>query len=333
MAGLAEPARADAFKVTFLTKVAEGQRPRVRVQAVEPIERLEINLSRDDGPNVSAAWDGLTPGAQRELVLPGDPGKHRYEGRIAITQKGTTRHDSLAFETVVAAAMRVTVDKSRVDLKARQLELSMSRPAGRIEVKVYGPTGGAPVAETQHDLTGRAAGEPLVVTWPAPADGSEAARIDLRAYDADGFFVGVTLVPWSVHIPHEEVSFATDAATIAPAEAPKLNGSYQRIAQALAAHRELGPIKLFIAGHTDTVGKASYNVKLSQRRAQAIAAWFRKRGLRIPIAYEGFGEHALLVATADETDEPRNRRVDYILAVEDPWLTVTGSRPTWRPVP
>jgi outer membrane protein OmpA-like peptidoglycan-associated protein len=75
-------------------------------------------------------------------------------------------------------------------------------------------------------------------------------------------------------------------------------------------------------------------VKLSQRRAQAIAAWFRKRGLRIPIAFEGFGEHALAVATADDTDEPRNRRVDYILSVEEPQLKASGAfRPAWKRIP
>jgi hypothetical protein len=38
------------------------------------------------------------------------------------------------------------------------------------------------------------------------------------------------------------------------------------------------------------------------------------------IAFEGLGERSLLVKTADEVDEPRNRRVDYILALEPPAL-------------
>jgi outer membrane protein OmpA-like peptidoglycan-associated protein len=152
-------------------------------------------------------------------------------------------------------------------------------------------------------------------------------------FDTDGYFVGLSAVPWSVRIPHEEVTFATDSATIESAEAPKLEKSLALIADALAKHRTLGRVTLFIAGHTDTVGNGPYNLKLSQRRAQAIASWFRKRGLRIPIAFEGFGEQALLVATPDETNEPRNRRVDYILAVEEPGLKATGFRPTWKRVP
>ena len=44
--------------------------------------------------------------------------------------------------------------------------------------------------------------------------------------------------------------------------------------------------------------------------------------MRIPVLYEGFGEEALAVATADETDEPKNRRAQYILAIEDPAMNV-----------
>jgi len=93
---------------------------------------------------------------------------------------------------------------------------------------------------------------------------------------------------------------------------------------------ELGPIKLYIAGHTDTVGAAAYNLNLSRRRAQSIAGWFRKNGLRIPIAYEGYGGIRAAGGHADNTDEPRNRRVDYILSVEDPILKATEFQAVWK---
>lgn len=334
LVGVAAPAAASAVQIKLLTRVAEGQRPRIQLVVGEPVERLEVSLARDDGRNVSARFGALAPGATREVVLPGDPGKHRWEGRLSITQRGTTRDDVLSFESQVLGPLRVEVDKSRVDLAARTLPLRMTRPAGKVEVKVYGATARAPLAEEELDFTGRPPGEWLAVTWPALPGGEPAARIDLKVFDADGFYVGLSAVPWSVHIPHEEVNFATDSATITAAEEPKLARSLELIAEALARHRELGPIKLFIAGHTDTQGSAAYNVKLSQRRAQAIAAWFRRRGLRIPIAFEGFGEHAPLVATPDETDEPRNRRVDYILAVEEPALRAAGGfRPAWKRIP
>lgn len=329
----AAAAHADAVKIQFLTNVQEGQRPRLRLNIGQSLQRLGVELTRDDGQTVSDSFADLAPGSTREVLLPGDVGRHRWQGKLLVTQGGATREDSIQFETRVQGPLRVDIDKSRIDVAGRSLELRMNHPAGKVEVKVIGATGGAPV-ETTVDFTGRPAGEPLRVTWPALPGGEAAARIDLRVHDADGFYVGLSAIPWSVHIPHEEVNFATDSAAITNAEVPKLEASLKLIADALAKHRQLGPITLFIAGHTDTVGNPAYNVKLSQRRAQAIAAWFRKRGLRIPIAHEGFGEHAPLVATADEKDEPRNRRVDYILAVEEPRLTANGPfRPGWKRLP
>jgi outer membrane protein OmpA-like peptidoglycan-associated protein len=80
------------------------------------------------------------------------------------------------------------------------------------------------------------------------------------------------------------------------------------------------------------VGDGAYNMKLSRERARSIAGWFRKRGTHIPIAFEGFGETALAVSTADGVDEPRNRRVDYILSMDEPTMTTTGFRPAWKRV-
>ena len=72
-------------------------------------------------------------------------------------------------------------------------------------------------------------------------------------------------------------------------------------------------VKLYVAGHTDTVGSKDHNRKLSLDRARAIAEYFRKKGLAIAIVYEGFGEDVPKVETPDDTDEPKNRRVDYVL--------------------
>jgi outer membrane protein OmpA-like peptidoglycan-associated protein len=80
------------------------------------------------------------------------------------------------------------------------------------------------------------------------------------------------------------------------------------------------------------VGAAKYNLGLSLKRAQSIAGCFRKNGLRIPIAFEGYGEQALRIATPDNTDEPRNRRVDYILSVEDSVLGAKDFRPVWKTI-
>jgi outer membrane protein OmpA-like peptidoglycan-associated protein len=73
------------------------------------------------------------------------------------------------------------------------------------------------------------------------------------------------------------------------------------------------PLKLYIAGHTDTVGPADKNRELSRARAKAIAGYLRKKGLGVAIVVAGFGEDVLKIKTPDNTDERANRRADYVL--------------------
>jgi outer membrane protein OmpA-like peptidoglycan-associated protein len=224
--------------------------------------------------------------------------------------------------------LRISIDRSKVDLKQHRLEVVLSREAAKITIKVTGDSG-ATLAEDEIDLSGRAAGPALAVTW-APATEEPVAKIELRASDTRGFWASAYLLPWSVSIPHRDVLFKTGSSRIDDAEKPKLEESYAKISDAVARHADLGTVVLFVAGHTDTVGRPTDNFKLSRDRAKAIGVWFRERGLRIPIAYEGFGEAALLVKTPDETDEPRNRRADYILSFDEPAIAAVGFRPTWQ---
>jgi len=226
--------------------------------------------------------------------------------------------------------LQLIVDKSKVDLNEHHLELRASRALARVTLKVTGDSGNI-LADVDRDLSSYPAGKPLVVEWQQSAD-EPILRIEVFAYDMDGYYRGIALTPWAVSVPHEEVNFKTDSSQIEDSEKQKLEASFARVTEALAKHADLH-VTLFIAGHTDTVGDASYNLRLSRLRAQAIAGWFRQRGLRIPIAFEGFGESALAVKTADEVDEPRNRRADYILAVDEPFFKTSGVRPTWHRIP
>lgn len=69
---------------------------------------------------------------------------------------------------------------------------------------------------------------------------------------------------------------------------------------------------LSIVGHTDTTGDDASNMALGMQRARQVAG-FLSAGDRVPtdkIALESHGEKNLLVSTSDNTEEPRNRRVE-----------------------
>lgn len=215
-------------------------------------------------------------------------------------------------------ALQVTIDRSRVDLENHQLEVKLSRPAEKVRIKVLDQSG-AVLAEVEKAFNGAAAGTALLMTW-SPSSKEPVARLEVYGYDTEGNWSGVAITPWNVSVPHEDVKFETNADVIRPGEVPALEASLQKVTEVISKHAELGKITLYIVGHTDTVGSAEHNLALSRRRARSIAAWFKGRGLKSPIAYEGLGESSPAVKTADEVDEPRNRRVDYILALDPPKL-------------
>jgi iron complex outermembrane receptor protein len=71
--------------------------------------------------------------------------------------------------------------------------------------------------------------------------------------------------------------------------------------------------ELTVTGHTDTVGSDAYNLRLSRRRAESVAAQLEKDGIpSAEIAIIAKGKRDLLVPTRDGVREPQNRRVQIV---------------------
>src|SRR6185437_3618127 len=71
--------------------------------------------------------------------------------------------------------------------------------------------------------------------------------------------------------------------------------------------------QLTVTGHTDTVGSDAYNMRLSRRRAESVAAQLEKDGVASSeISIVAKGKRDLLVPTTDGVREPQNRRVQIV---------------------
>lgn len=69
-----------------------------------------------------------------------------------------------------------------------------------------------------------------------------------------------------------------------------------------------------VIGHTDSVGKLEDNDQLALRRANRLRQRLLQEGIGAEnVQATGRGERELLVATPDETAEPRNRRVEILV--------------------
>jgi len=83
---------------------------------------------------------------------------------------------------------------------------------------------------------------------------------------------------------------------------------------AAQAYATTGNAQVMLAGYTDTSGTASYNMGLSQRRADAVKAYLAGKGVPdAALQTQAFGETKLLVQTADGVREPQNRRVEIVI--------------------
>lgn len=99
------------------------------------------------------------------------------------------------------------------------------------------------------------------------------------------------------------IQFALDSSRLEDSNLPLLDN----LAAAMKSDR-LTNTNFKVEGHTDSQGSASYNLKLSQSRAEAVMNYLITQGIdksRLSVEGKGFAE--LLVP--DKPNSPENRRV------------------------
>ncbi len=79
------------------------------------------------------------------------------------------------------------------------------------------------------------------------------------------------------------------------------------VADAARAAAEVKPASVFVVGYTDRAGKDAFNMTLSMRRAEAVAAELEMQGFKAEVTVSGHGEDQSHVSTPDGQREYRNR--------------------------
>jgi outer membrane protein OmpA-like peptidoglycan-associated protein len=272
--------------------------------------------------------DGPARSGERiELKIDAPAGTHACRGSLIGTfADGSEGEMPLSFTVTVHRPMVMTLRAGSLDLQKHSLDVVMDRATSKVEINALGPKG----AQVGYGLApvGAAANTPVNVEWKQ--DGGEVIKLKIRGFDTDGFWSELELVPWSYSIPHEDVVFATNSSDIGAGEEPKLATAMTDARGVLEKYGADVIIKLYVGGHTDTVGDGASNQKLSMARARSIAAWFKKSGFPGAIYYQGYGEGSPAVDTGDEVDEPRNRRASYTLAARPPEAAGGGGDFGWQ---
>jgi outer membrane protein OmpA-like peptidoglycan-associated protein len=312
-------AQNDGRLAVQLINVVSGEKmPAVVIRPQQDMRKLTIELKRADGEKQTVRSGPVPGGQQKELAVRQPVGSFRYRADFTVDWGGgDTSTFAMTFDMTRAGKLELKVDtENDVDLDARTMTFSITNVAVRATLTLFGASGKV-LGEVNKAYNRPRPNTPLSLSWPATS--SEILYMDLKVYDFSGFWKGVRLSPLFWDIPHDDPLFDTDRWEIKPSEEPKVRAVLTRINDKMAEQRRLNvqstPM-LYVAGYTDTMGSKPHNQRLSENRARSIAHWFRSKGLRIPIFYQGFGEDGQKVKTPDETDEPRNRRVKYVLTTQ-----------------
>ncbi len=89
----------------------------------------------------------------------------------------------------------------------------------------------------------------------------------------------------------------------------------QQLEQAALALQGMGTARILVQGHTDNVGSDDYNLKLSDRRAQAVVRELKMMGNRLPgvdLIAKGYGESQPVDTNDSDLGRAKNRRVTLV---------------------
>ncbi|MGE0869324.1 MAG: OmpA family protein [Kofleriaceae bacterium] len=105
----------------------------------------------------------------------------------------------------------------------------------------------------------------------------------------------------------QTVYFDTNRATIKKVSFALLNDAAQ-------AMKDNPTIQVEIQGHTDSQANDNFNMKLSQRRAEAVRAYLMKRGVSGDrMVAKGYGEDVPLADNRTAAGRALNRRVEFVI--------------------
>ncbi|MEZ4467743.1 MAG: OmpA family protein [bacterium] len=306
-----------AWQYRVKDRVQPGQPAEFTLSSANDAYDVTLVLTGPGGRSQTFKAKKLAAGKAQTFRFAVPAGVSEWTGELTGSADGATTTAPLTLKIAAINPLDVKLAKGDVDLAAGRVIIEPSHAVAKAEVKAFGD-GGAVVVDEDVDLAGATGRVPVEFTVH---EGDTIKRLELKIHDEFGFWVGLRVVSWFAEIPHEDVVFESGKWDVLPTEAPKIDNVFATLEREIARFKaELGDeaatvdLKIYVAGFTDTVGAPGDNQALSDKRARAIAAYFRQHGVKLPVFYQGFGEAALAVPTADNVDEAKNRRATYVLA-------------------
>jgi outer membrane protein OmpA-like peptidoglycan-associated protein len=289
-----------------------GEKPGLLVTPKRTIKSLEVECTAGDESYVFNK-SNLPAGKQVTLSWKRDTRVTSATCFVrAVFPDGYVDEVNLPIEYSYGGQLAVDLSRASANVKERTLAIRVSGTVERAEITAYGARK-VILGQTEVELSGG----PGEIEVPWVGDPADVVLLDVTLHSGNAW-AGFTYSPWFLDIPHDDVLFESNSADIPSSEEYKLRRTLGDLQEVLEKYGEIVPVKLYIAGCTDTVGDGAHNRDLSTRRARAIGRWLRANGYDKPIFFHGFGEGLPAVSTGDGVDEARNRRALYMVGANPP---------------
>lgn len=300
-----------SFNYTPAPKV--GENPALIVTPQRAVKALWAEVTYG-GKTLEVNKGAIPAGTAVRIEWPRDTKVTHAEVFLRVTfTDGAVSEQNVPVDYAFASPLKVDLSRASADIEQRVVTVRVSGNATEAELIAYG----AHKAELGRNVVGVTTEADGTVKVPFLGDPAEVVLLDVTLKN-DSAYAGFTYSPWFLNVPHEDVLFPTDSAEIPADQVYKLERTLEELKDVVDKYGAIVPVKLYIAGCTDTVGDAAHNRDLSARRAYSIARWLRAHGFTQPIYTWGFGEDLLAVPTGDQVDMAANRRALYMVGANPP---------------
>jgi len=215
---------------------------------------------------------------------------------LDVAQAAAIRHEDAAVDQpAYLAAQTARLAQARGDAKADDARVAAGQ-AERDKIQLD--------ARTRDVATAKLATDTAVVQRDEATD--KAARLQAEVDQ-----LKATPTPRGLVLTLGDVLFDTGKAQLNPGSARKLD----QLAQFLTDHPGR---RVQIDGFTDSVGSESYNLSLSQERADTVRSSLVSRGIdRSRIGSQGYGKSFPVATNEESGGRQLNRRVEVVIGGDD----------------
>lgn len=312
LAALAPEAIADDLNYGYIPSPGPTENPAILITPNRTVSSLYITIDAGS-KHIETTKKNLAEGVQVRIEWPRDTKVTHADVFLRATYTdGSVTENTVPIDYTFRGQLSVDLSHASADISAKTVTVNVSAQVTQADIVAYG----AHKAELDRSTIPLSAG-PGTITVPFVGDPAEVVILDVTLR-TDSAYAGFTYSPWFLDIPHEDVLFASDSAEITADQVYKLTATMEQLNDVVDKYGEMVPVKLYIAGCTDTVGDSGHNSDLSARRADAIARWIRANGFKYPVYTYGFGESLLAIPTGDGEDNAANRRALYMVGANPP---------------